>query len=264
MIEMRDAAVDDHGVRGAETHYGGRALVVVGGDDVYEDLFGASIELQDILTSEGFVARIGMGMGRFGSESQNNRVIEDDVIVLYTAMGEFTESQQRGLTDAVSSGVGLVAIHSSNVFAGTPDAIDEAYRSAFDLVGSRYASHGPMPHESRFRVNLTTDHEITTGLEGFPITHEHYRLELADNVRVLAWRDAIYGNEPILHVQEVGAGRVCYIQLGHDMRIWDEPIVRQLIGRAVRWARRTNDEKKVAVPMTENRQEGNADARRTS
>ena len=58
---------------------------------------------------------------------------------------------------------------------------------------------------------------------------------------VVAWRDQAVGAaaaEPVCYVRSVGAGRVCYLQLGHDMRVWDEHAVRELITRAARWARR--------------------------
>jgi type 1 glutamine amidotransferase len=206
---------------------GGRAVVVVSGDDVYEDLFGASIELQDILTSAGFAARVGMGTGRFTDAT----ALDDDLIVLYTALGEFGENSQRGLADAVNAGVGLLAIHSTTVLGADTDTVS-------DLLGGRYSSHGPIPHESRFTTHIDSGHEITAGLAGFEITHEHYRLDLTGDSRVLAWRDAPYGREPLLYVHDVGKGRVCYLQLGHDMRAWDEPAIRTIIGRAAGWAKR--------------------------
>src|SRR6185437_3637543 len=33
-----------------------------------------------------------------------------------------------------------------------------------------------------------------------------------------------------------GRRRVCYLQLGHDMRAWDDPFVRTLITRVALWA----------------------------
>jgi type 1 glutamine amidotransferase len=214
----------------------GRAVVVVSGDDVYEDMFNASIELQDILTSVGFAASVGMGTGRFGTP------FADDLVVLYSAVGEFGEASQRGLSDAVSSGVGLLAIHSTAV-------LGEDQATMASLVGGRYSSHGPTPHESRFTAHVDSDHEITEGLDDFEVTHEHYRLDVTGRCRVLVWRDAPYGREPVLYVREVGRGRVCYLQLGHDMRVWDEPNIRTMIGRAAGWAQRT-EHKELGQGMT--------------
>ncbi|MEW2522013.1 ThuA domain-containing protein [Actinacidiphila alni] len=197
------------------------ALVVLGGDDVYEDLFTAASELRALLTDEGFVTRTALGTGRL--ETGHGAAL----IVLYTAAGRFTADQRAALADAVRRGAGLVALHSTTVDA-----------ALFDLIGSRYVSHGPPPHESRFTVTLDGDHELTAGIDPFELTHEHYHVATAPGVRVLARRATRDGTEPLLHVREFGDGRVCYLQLGHDMRAWGEPAVRLLVRRAARWASR--------------------------
>jgi uncharacterized protein len=204
------------------------ALVAVTGDDVYEDMFTAACELQALLTEEGFAAGTALGTARFEGG------VDDDVVVLYTAAGEFTAGQRRGLDRAVRAGTGLVAVHSANVPAAPPGGADPLEA----LIGSRYVSHGPPPHETRFTVELDPSHEVTAGIPPFDVTHEHYHLATAPGVRVLAWRAAPGGTEPLVHVRGHGRGRVCYVQLGHDMRIWGEPRVRLLVRRAARWTRR--------------------------
>jgi type 1 glutamine amidotransferase len=195
------------------------ALAVFSGDDVYEDLFTATSVLRELLTDEGFVTRTSIGTGCFDGE------VEADLIVLYTALGRFGPARRAALERAVRGGAGLIAVHSTTV--------DE---DLFDLVGSRYVSHGPPPHESRFGVRLDGSHELTAGIEPFDLTHEHYHVETAPGVRTLAHRRTSDGAEPLVHVREFGDGRVCYIQLGHDMRSWGEPAVRLLVRRAARWA----------------------------
>jgi type 1 glutamine amidotransferase len=218
------------------------AIVVIAGDDVYEDLFGASLELQSILGDAGFATRVAFGMKRFASDEVKAK--HDELIVLYTAMGEFTPDQQRGLAQRVSAGAGLLAVHASNVFGATADgSLAASYSNAFELIGSRYTSHGPQPHESRFTVHASRTNPVTAAVTDFDITHEHYRLETATGLEVVAWRDTPDGREPLAYVRESGAGRVAYVQLGHDMRAWDEPGVRAMIRNAAAWVvRRTHDE----------------------
>lgn len=206
------------------------ALAMISGDDVYEDLFTAASALRSALTEEGFATRTALGTARLDGAA------DADVVVLYTALGRFTAEQREGLARAVHGGCGLVAVHSTTVLASPPDQPDESDRLLAELIGSRYLSHGPLPHESRFEVRLDAQHELTAGIAPFEVTHEHYRLATAADVRVVAWRETDTGTEPLVHVRQYGDGRVCYIQLGHDMRIWGEPAMRQLVRRAARWA----------------------------
>lgn len=196
------------------------AQVVIAGDDVYEDLFTASVKLQDLLTAAGFVARVRMGTALFAHP------VDADLIVLYRASGAFTAAEQRGLMDAVASGAGLLAIHSTAFFAQDSGLLA--------LFGARYVDHGPVPHESRFAVELSA-HPVTSGVDPFELTHEHYRVETAAGADVVAWRHAPYGTEPLVTAHRYGAGRVCFVQFGHDLRVWDEPGVRSIVGNAARW-----------------------------
>jgi hypothetical protein len=214
---------------------GASALIVICGDDVYEDMFTASLELQDILIDEGFVARVRMGMS--GAVAEAGR---EDLIVLYRAMGEFTPAHQAALAEAVRGGAGLLALHSSNVFGSNGGELDESHRTAFELIGSRYVSHGEPPHESRHTVHLGGTDAVTDGIEPFELTHEHYRIETRPGVDVVAWRSTAHGAEPLVHLSNLGDGRICYVQFGHDMRVWREPSVRQIIARSAEWARRRN------------------------
>lgn len=200
-----------------------RALIVVTGDDVYEDIFTAARQLQQLLVEAGFAARVAMGAGRLASEPEH-----EELVVLYTAAGWFDAVAQRELERRVEAGTGLIAIHSANALpADAPLA---------ELIGSRYGSHGPRPHESRYRVEFDGRHQIVQGIEPFELTHEHYVLDLRAPVRAVAWRAAGHGREPLVHVRQKGEGWVCYIQFGHDMRSWGEPGVRQIVRRAALWA----------------------------
>lgn len=202
------------------------ALVVIDGDDVYEDLFTASLKLSEILVAAGFATRTAMGTARLA-----DRLIAD-LFVLYTALGNFPPDRQAALDEAVRSGSGLLAVHSSNVFPA------QDYGTAYELVGSRYVSHGPAPHHSRFLVETDRRHPVTRDLAPFEITHEHYQIEMAGDAQVVAWRGTPGDREPVAYVRQAGRGRICYLQLGHDMRCWDEPPVRELVTRAGRWAGR--------------------------
>lgn len=210
------------------------AVVVIAGDDVYEDLFTAGLKLTGLLAAGGFATSTVMGTARLTTTPI------PDLIILYTAMGDFPPRTQTALAEVIRAGAGLIAVHAANVFPTANGGLHRDYRTAFDLIGSRYASHGPRPHESRFRVQADQHHPLTSGLAPFDITHEHYHLDLAPDAQCLAWRTSADSatREPVLHVRPEGDGRVCYLQLGHDMRTWDDPGVQDLLARCARWSAR--------------------------
>src|SRR5262249_1360889 len=154
------------------------------------------------------------------------------LVVLYSALGLFRPSRQKALADAVAAGTGLLAVHSASVFPRSPDGgVAGDPRVMAELIGCRFVSPGPDPHESRFTVGVSRTHPVGRDLEAFDITHEHYHLELTAPGEVVAWRqpaDGAAAGEPVCYVRSFGTGRVCYLQLGHDMRVWDEPAVRSL------------------------------------
>ncbi|GAA1935712.1 hypothetical protein GCM10009775_29490 [Microbacterium aoyamense] len=209
-----------------------RATIVVGGDDVYEDLFGVADATAQLLAEVGIAATIRVGTTAFLAAPA------PDLFVLDTALPELTDERVDALVAAVRAGSGLLVLHASAV---APEG------SAGDrlavLVGARFASHGPTPHESRFFVELDDAHPITVGIHDFDVDHEHYALEVAPGSRAIAWRRSATGREPVVLVREDGAGRVCYVQLGHDTRPLGEPPVRALLARAAAWL--THHEKEV-------------------
>lgn len=203
-----------------------RALVIINGDDVFEPLFPAGQLLLELATRCALATRLRYGMGVLDTDAADRAA----VFVLYTARGTFTSHQQQRLADLVAAGRGLVAVHASNVF----DAADEI---AYELVGSRYESHGPEPRWSTFGAQLDQDHPITAGIDDFELYHEHYRLSMhPSGARVLGWRDSDTDRQPLLTVRAHGAGRVAYLQLGHDERSLGHPPVQRLIERAIGWA----------------------------
>jgi len=202
------------------------ATVVLTGDDVYEDLFGAGVELQELLAEEGLVTRVRIGCGSLASGAPG----DDAVIALYRAAGDLGPRERAGLQDAVAAGTGLLAVHSTAYFDDGAEADD----ALAGLIGARYLDHGPRPHESRYRVHLA-EHPVTAGVEPFDLEHEHYRLALQPGADVLAWREAPYGREPLVTAHRYGRGRVCYLQFGHDLRAWASEGVRALVAGAARW-----------------------------
>lgn len=211
------------------------ALVVVNGDDIHHDLLTASLVYQQLGIEAGLVTRRGMGMNRF--VDARPETADADTYLLYTSGGLFPTAQQQALSDAVRAGKGLVGIHGANILGWEGDGLDPADRPMFELLGNRYLSHGPGHHEGRHTIEIVGEHPITEGIADFELFDEYYEFELADDdVQVLARRHRADGVEiPVMYAREAGAGRVVYLALGHDLRSWGEPPVRELVRRALLW-----------------------------
>lgn len=211
------------------------ALVVVNGDDIHHDLLTASLAYQQLGIEAGLVTRRGMGMNRF--VEARPETADADTYLLYTSGGLFPTAQQEALAAAVRGGKGLVGIHGANILGWQGDGLDPADRPMFELLGNRYLSHGPGHHEGRHTIEIVGDHPITEGIDDFELFDEYYEFELADDdVQVLARRHRADGAEiPVMYARQVGDGRVVYLALGHDLRSWAEPPVRELVRRALQW-----------------------------
>jgi type 1 glutamine amidotransferase len=207
-----------------------RAMVVVNGDDIHHDLISAALVFQQIGTEARFATRRAAGTGRF--TEPRPETAENDVFVFYTSGGQFHPSQQEALAEMVAAGKGLVGIHCACIM-GLP-----ADRALYELLGCRYLSHGPGHHEGRHTIEIVPGHPVTAGLSDFELFDEYYEFELADDkVTVLAQRTRADGVViPVMYAREVGAGRVVYLALGHDMRAWGEPSFRALVRQAMTWA----------------------------
>lgn len=215
-----------------------RAMVIVNGDDIHHDLISAASVFQQLGVEAGFATRRAAGTSRF--VDARPETADADVYLFYTAGGLFRTDQQQALLDAVRAGKGVVALHGANIMGWVDGGLDPADVPLFSLIGNRYLSHGPGHHEGRHRIDIVAEHPITAGVESFELFDEYYEFELADDdVEILAERTRADGEViPVLYAREVGAGRVVYLALGHDMRSWGEPSFRRLVVQAIQWAGR--------------------------
>ncbi len=213
-----------------------RAMVIVNGDDIHHDLITASLVFQQLGTEAGFATRRAAGTGRFIEPRPETAA--SDVFLFYTSGGQFSTAQQEALAGRSRAAQGMVSVHCSNIMGWQGDGIAPADRPLFELLGNRYLSHGPGHHEGRHTIEIVADHPVTAGVTDFELFDEYYEFELSDNkVTVLAQRHRADGVViPVMYAREVGAGRVVYLALGHDMRAWGEPPFRQLVRQAMTWA----------------------------
>ncbi|MCB0193848.1 MAG: ThuA domain-containing protein [Anaerolineae bacterium] len=162
-----------------------------------------------------------------------------DLIVQCVTMSTITPEQEKGLLDAVGSGVGFAGWH-----GGTADA----FRSNPDyqfMIGGQWVAHPGNIID--YTVTITNhDDPITAGLDDFTMHSEQYYLHIDPSNEVLAtttfsgdvhpW---IAGCEmPVVWKRRWGQGHVFYCSLGHVAKDFDVPEARTLVQRGMLWASR--------------------------
>jgi len=161
------------------------------------------------------------------------------LIVQAITMGQITPQQERGLLDAVRSGVG---------FAGWHGGIADSFRSSTEyefMVGGSWAAHPGNIID--YEVNITNhDDPITRGLADFKMHSEQNFMLVDPNVEVLAtttfsgrvlpWIEGTV--MPVVWKKLYGKGRIFNTTLGHTAEDFDVPQARELVKRGLLWAAR--------------------------
>jgi hypothetical protein len=164
-----------------------------------------------------------------------------DLIVQVFTMANITPQQEKGLEDAVKSGVGM---------AGWHGGMADAYRSNVEyefMVGGQWVAHqgGVIDYE----VNVTNpDDPITKGLADFKMRSEQYYMQVDPQNDVLAtttfsgqYAPWIKGTVmPVVWKKLYGKGRIFYTSLGHVAADFDVPQAREIVKRGLLWAARVS------------------------
>jgi type 1 glutamine amidotransferase len=160
-----------------------------------------------------------------------------NLIVQVFTMSTITREQERGLLEAVRSGVGFAGWH-----GGMADAFRNSTEYQF-MVGGQWVAHpgNIIP----YRVNITShDHPITAGLSDFDMRSEQYYMHTDPSNQVLAtttfsgeYCDWIAGTVmPVVWTRQWGQGRVSYASVGHVAKDFEVPEARELVRRGMLWA----------------------------
>ena len=162
-----------------------------------------------------------------------------DLIVQVWTMDTITAEQEKGLLEAVKSGVG---------FAGWHGGMADSFRNSVDyqfMVGGQWVAHPGNIID--YEVNIINHEDaITAGLSDFKMHSEQYYMHVDPSNKVLAtttfsgehvpW---IEGNViPVVWKRMWGAGRVFYSSLGHVAADFNVPEAREIMNRGLLWASR--------------------------
>jgi len=160
------------------------------------------------------------------------------VVPIWT-MGTITQEQERGLLEAIKSGVGIAGWH-----GGMADAFRNNTEYQF-MVGGQWVAHpgGIIDYE----VNIINhDDPITAGLRDFKMHSEQYYMHVDPSNEVLA--TTTFSGEyapwiagcvmPVVWKRRWGIGKVFYCSLGHVARDFDVLEARTIVQRGMLWASR--------------------------
>ena len=161
------------------------------------------------------------------------------LIVPAWTQGTITREQEKGLLDAVKSGVGIAGWH-----GGMGDAFRNNVEYQF-MVGGQWVAHPGNIID--YEVNIL-DHgdSVTHGLRDFKMHSEQYFMHVDPSVKILAtttftgehapW---IKGTVmPIAWKKMYGKGRVFYTSLGHVASDFNVPEAKEIVKRGMLWASR--------------------------
>ena len=162
-----------------------------------------------------------------------------DLVVPIWTMGTITREQERGLLDAIASGVGVAGWH-----GGMADSFRNSTEYQF-MVGGQWVAHPGNIID--YTVQITRrDDPIVAGIADFAMHSEQYYLHVDPTNEVLAtttfdgthvpW---IAGTVmPVVWKRRWGAGKVFYSSLGHVAKDFDVHEAREITRRGMLWASR--------------------------
>lgn len=212
-----------------------QALIVWGGWEGHEPQQSAEL-FAGILRDEGYEVELSNTLDSYLDTAKLHAL---DLIVPVWTMGTITAEQERGLLDAVRSGVGI---------AGWHGCMADSFRTNTEyqfMVGGQWVAHPGNIID--YTVNIT-DHSdpITTGLNDFRVHTEQYYMHVDPSNQVLA-TTTFSGSEgnapwiagtvmPVVWKRMWGAGRVFYNALGHVTSDFNVPDTREITRRGMLWA----------------------------
>ena len=159
-----------------------------------------------------------------------------DLIVPEWTMGDISNEQWNGLSEAVSSGVGIAGVHGG---------MGDSFRTITDyqfMVGGQWVAHPGGILD--YRVHIV-DHAdpITADLDHFDMHSEQYYMHVDPANHVLATTTFELNGctMPVVWKKMWGKGRVFYSTLGHAAAEFDLPEMLTLTTRGMLWAAEGKD-----------------------
>jgi len=212
-----------------------KALIVCGGWEGHEPKKCAEI-FAPILRKEGYEAEISDTLDVYLDEK---RMMSLNLVVPIWTMGTITREQEKGLLEAVKSGVGIAGWH-----GGMADSFRNNTEYQW-MVGGQWVAHPGNIID--YEVNIVNhDDPITKGLKDFKMHSEQYYMHVDPSNEVLA--TTTFSGEhapwikgcvmPVVWKRMWGKSRVFYSSVGHVAKDFDVFEAREIVRRGMLWASR--------------------------
>lgn len=213
-----------------------RILVITGGHGYKTEEFNQMFSgLGDNITYQ--VAVLPAAYDMFLPENRTRY----DVLVFYHMWQKITGEQAKVLTECISEGKPLVALHHSIC------AYDD-WPEYWNIIGGKYF-HKPTTfkgkdyqpcsyiHDLHFNVKIVNkDHPVTMGVYDFPIFDETYKgYYVEDSVTPLLTTDEPSSTPIIGWSKMYGKSRIVVLQSGHDVPTFENPNFRKLLKQSIDW-----------------------------
>lgn len=211
-----------------------RALINWGGWDGHEPEACAGL-FAGLLKERGFEVEVISDLERYTDAEFMQRL---DLIIPIWTMSTITPEQEKGLLNAIRSGVGI---------AGWHGGMADSFRNSVDyqwMVGGQWVQHPGNIID--YQVNIASDDPIVAGLSDFWMHSEQYYMHVDPSNIVLAtttfsgdhgdapWIKGVV--MPVVWKRQFGKGRVFYSSLGHVLKDFDVPEAREIMLRGMAWA----------------------------
>jgi type 1 glutamine amidotransferase len=210
--------------------------MVVGGWEGHEPHQCAAI-FENVLKGDGFEVEKSNTLDVY---LDADRLQTFDLIVPVFTMSTITKEQEKGLLDAIASGIGV---------AGWHGGMADAFRNNTDyqfMVGGQWVAHPGNIID--YTVNIVNhDDPTTAGLNDFAMHSEQYYMHVDPSNEVLVtttfngdYAPWIAGCVmPVVWKRRWDKGKVFYCSLGHVAADFDVPEAKEIVRRGMHWAART-------------------------
>jgi type 1 glutamine amidotransferase len=219
-----------------------KALIVRGGWDGHTPVESTDL-MAPLMEERGFEVEISDSLDSYTDAEKMNAL---SLVVQCVTMSDLSGEQERGLLDAVKSGIGFAGWHGGAIDSFRPNT------EYHWMTGGQWVAHPGNCIPSYEVTIVDTEHEITSGVEPFTLsdTEQYYcHTDPGNHVLCTTTFSGEHGETslypagmvmPYAWTRRYGAGKVFIAAWGHTYKEFDGPEAREIVLRGMTWAAATS------------------------